>query len=665
MTIPSVFPANLLAWILQSSVVALAGAALPLVFRIRQPRLQLMWCHTVLAFCFLLPFIQPRVERSAPIHARPFSWLPWAVLAGAGVAMLRMFAGLWRIRRCRIQSSPLYPIPEAMRAASAITNADAVFCLTDGAPGPVMFGWLSPVVLLPHSFLSLGEEAQCGIACHELLHVKRNDWIVTLIEEMAGAILWFNPGAWLLRSEARLAREQLVDAESVRLTEAHDSYIDALLSIARGHGWSDMAPAPLFLRRSHLTQRMQRLLSERPEPGTTRVAVSYSGTAALLVLAAWFTVSAWPMTQQMPVSQPVAAVHSTPAPIQPATTPRPEAAAIAPRTAAYSAPAPPAFSDPWEPVNGGIQSASTPESRAGAMAVLSRARSNAIGHNSGESSFHFRANFTTTDSHGAPVSGELTEIWINGKKWLWTMSQGDFEHTRLAYNGQLLEDDHAVSLPMRAHALRNQILWATGMPGQKAAIRTAQTMWLGQSLTCVLVSRDPGGDAPTPESQTRAWNEEEYCIDDSDRIAVYSPAPGGYTQFGYDGGINFAGKHLADKLVSVVNGAQVLSASFQIADATQADADSLTPSAGMRSTPAPVTLGGLLFARRESSALQGDGRVIIHASVDGGGNVTEAEIASSSSAAFSAAALNEIKQQQFGRNGTVRQGWIEIVPSSH
>src|SRR6185437_11179542 len=107
MTLPALFSANLLAWMLQSSVVALAGAALPLIFRIRHPRLQLIWCHTVLALCFLMPFLQPRVQTSAPVRAGLSGWLPWTILAGAGVALLWMFVGLWRIRRCRIQSSPL------------------------------------------------------------------------------------------------------------------------------------------------------------------------------------------------------------------------------------------------------------------------------------------------------------------------------------------------------------------------------------------------------------------------------------------------------------------------------------------------------------------------------------------------------------------------------
>jgi len=45
------------------------------------------------------------------------------------------------------------------------------------------------------------------------LHVRRHDWLITLIEELAGTLLWFNPAIWLLLAQTRLAREQLVDAE--------------------------------------------------------------------------------------------------------------------------------------------------------------------------------------------------------------------------------------------------------------------------------------------------------------------------------------------------------------------------------------------------------------------------------------------------------------------
>ena len=217
--------------------------------------------------------------------------------AGLLVQLALMSGGLWRIRRCRIAATPLYPVPDAMRAAAAITQADALFCVSEEATGPVMLGWLAPVVLLPASFLTLDDEAQCGIACHELLHVKRGDWLVTLVEGFAGALLWFNPGVWLLLSEARLAREQLVDAESVRLTESLESDIDALLAIAREHVWSDLAAAPSFLHRSHLTQRMQLLLADAPT-SAARLAGSLFPIAGILGCSIWFACATFPMLGQ-------------------------------------------------------------------------------------------------------------------------------------------------------------------------------------------------------------------------------------------------------------------------------------------------------------------------------------------------------------------------------
>src|SRR6202000_1172002 len=121
---------------------------------------------------------------------------------------------------------------------------------------------------------------------HELLHVQRADWMVTLLEEIVGAVLWFNPGVWMLLAQARLAREELVDAETVRLTSAREPYIDALLAIARGHQPLDLAPAPLFLRRRHLTQRMHGLLNDA-SVSIRRLVVSYGSISAMVAFAGW------------------------------------------------------------------------------------------------------------------------------------------------------------------------------------------------------------------------------------------------------------------------------------------------------------------------------------------------------------------------------------------
>lgn len=295
--------ANVLSWIEQGVLIAAVGAFLPIAFRIRHPRTQMVYCHLLLGVCLVLPLVQPwqhpvvfiragsRTAAATGLHV-PVLVL-WILAAGMIARLGFLLVGLWQIRRRRIAAMPLYPIPESVRAASAITHADAVLCISDDVQGPVMLGWLTPVVLLPKSFLAFDEEAQCAIACHELLHVRRNDWLVTLIEEAAGALLWFNPAVWLLLAQTRLAREQVVDAEVVRLTAAREPYIDALMSIARARPGVDLAPSPLFLRRRHLTQRMHSLLQE-VSMSKARLLSSYSFMVAILFLAGWGAFAAFP-----------------------------------------------------------------------------------------------------------------------------------------------------------------------------------------------------------------------------------------------------------------------------------------------------------------------------------------------------------------------------------
>jgi beta-lactamase regulating signal transducer with metallopeptidase domain len=235
---------NLLPWMEQVTVIALMAALLPVVFQVRHPRTQLAYCHLMLAACLLLPFLQPwrhpvvvisnhpaaddtPVATASPVSppqagatsaavnhpaarppapALPPFWrnlrdddLLLGILAAGVLGRLSwLLAGLWHIRRYRIAATPLYPVPESVEAACALTHADALFCISSDVPGPVMLGALRPVVLLPASFLALDEEAQCGIAAHELLHVQRHDWLITVLEERG----WQGSSWWMRKPSA-------------------------------------------------------------------------------------------------------------------------------------------------------------------------------------------------------------------------------------------------------------------------------------------------------------------------------------------------------------------------------------------------------------------------------------------------------------------------------
>jgi len=315
---------NLLHWTVQVMVIGALGLVLPLILRLRHPRTQLLYCHFLLALCVLLPFVEPwrhpllviGGETVTPSPAAPMAAVahtagvavPWNVIvlwilaAGAAARLSWLAAGLWQIRRYRISSTPLFPLPPAVEAAEALTGSEALVSISSSAPGPVTMGFAHPVVLLPESFRTLGEEAQCAVLCHEFLHVRRHDWLATVLEEIVGGLLWFNPAIWWLVARTRLAREQVVDEEVVRLTSARDPYLDALLAIAGKRVEPDLAPAALFLRRRHLTQRVHYLLKD-VAISRLRLLLSYASIAAVLALAGWFTLAALPLTGSAQVKE--------------------------------------------------------------------------------------------------------------------------------------------------------------------------------------------------------------------------------------------------------------------------------------------------------------------------------------------------------------------------
>src|SRR5262249_8287083 len=276
--IPQVVLDNFRPWATQVFLIGSIGALLPSVFRIRHPRSQLVYCHLLLAVCLVLPVVQPwrhpvvvvdRAGQSAasssifstvlePPGQRSIPWenlILWLIVAGAAARLSWTGLGLWRIHRHKLAAVPLYPIPESVQDAAKRVGAEAVFCVSSEGLGPVTFGFFRSVVLLPERFLSMDPAAQRGIACHELLHVKRPDWLITVFEEIVAALFWFHPAFWWVLGQARLSREQLVDAEVVRMVSDREPYIDALLAIAGARRALDLVPAPLFLRRRHLLQR--------------------------------------------------------------------------------------------------------------------------------------------------------------------------------------------------------------------------------------------------------------------------------------------------------------------------------------------------------------------------------------------------------------------------
>jgi TonB family protein len=336
---PALSLENSLTWMVQIAVIVVVGTLLPRLFHIRHPRSQLFYYQLLLAVCVALPFLQPwhapavtdsgnnhsyGAVASAPDMLQSVPPLPlesivlWIVAAGIIVKFCWFLVGLCQIHRYRVAAISLETLPDSVVFARKLINCDADFRISLDNVGPVTFGLVRPTILLPQSFLDLEEDSQRAIVCHELLHVKRSDWLATIIEELAGVLLWFHPAVWWLLSQTRLAREEVVDAEVIRRTIVRQPYIDALLAMAYAGIENRFAAAPLFFRRGHLIDRMRCLLVERPA-SLVRLIFSYASVISLLVAASLLTFVAFPLMGEVYVNETLAPAQPRaliPAPVE-------------------------------------------------------------------------------------------------------------------------------------------------------------------------------------------------------------------------------------------------------------------------------------------------------------------------------------------------------------
>jgi TonB family protein len=323
---------NLAAWSAQVAALIAAGGLAAFVFRLRVPRFRLAYWQTLLAMCLLLPAVEPW-RRSADVNievtmgaARPVSprhpavyFPPWqqalllALGCGCAARALWLAVGFGKLRRWRRDAQAFSPLPPRLDLWRAAVAPHADFRLSASVSGPVTFGLWRPLVVLPVHFAELPADIQEAIVCHELLHVRRHDWIVTVTEQAIRAALWFHPAVWWLIGQTQLAREQAVDSQAVALTRNRQQYLNALLAMAGNPPRLDLAPAALFLRKRHLKNRVALLLKEVTM--SKRNLISFCATTCGILLAAgWLALHTFPLQAAPAPQEPAQSnlLHSVP-----------------------------------------------------------------------------------------------------------------------------------------------------------------------------------------------------------------------------------------------------------------------------------------------------------------------------------------------------------------
>jgi TonB family protein len=299
--------ANLGAYSLQLTLLAVAGGLAARAMRLRAPGAMLAYWQALLAACLLLPALQPwravadgrgavTWETTAGPAAGPgphLSLAPALAIALAAGGLLRagwLALGWRRLAHCRGRARLLDVLPECVADLPELLGVRARFYVSGEIDAPATFGHRHPAVLVPPAFLKMAPETQRAVAAHELLHVRRHDWAHAVVEETVRAALWFHPAVHWLLGRIRLCREQVVDLHVATRLADRRIYLEALLEVARGLVRARPVPAELMLREGHLKDRIE-LLLEEVDMSKTRIGLSLAASAAMLVLAA--AAAAW------------------------------------------------------------------------------------------------------------------------------------------------------------------------------------------------------------------------------------------------------------------------------------------------------------------------------------------------------------------------------------
>jgi bla regulator protein BlaR1 len=104
--------------------------------------------------------------------------------------------------------------------------------VTRDEPVPLVFGWLHPIVALPEGLLARAPVDHIDLLLlHEIMHLRRRDYPVMLVQEFVRCLFFYNPAVWCLIKLINQHRELACDREVLNLGVARRRYAAALVGL--------------------------------------------------------------------------------------------------------------------------------------------------------------------------------------------------------------------------------------------------------------------------------------------------------------------------------------------------------------------------------------------------------------------------------------------------
>jgi len=234
---------------------------------------------------FTLGAIQAFFDRNLA-HRMPLAVGLW--LLGLLIFSVRLTGGIWQLHKFRMRGIS-EPDTDWQQKFDALKDKlgipEAVRLLRSNlAETPIVLGWLKPIILVPTGlFLQIDPRELEMILAHELIHVRRYDPLVNLLQSGAEVLFFHHPLIWWMSTQIRKEREFAADARVLEIfSNSRVSYANALANLEEIRLLTNQQMPSLATAANggNLMQRIQKILQKN----TGRQNSNSAWSAALVIL---------------------------------------------------------------------------------------------------------------------------------------------------------------------------------------------------------------------------------------------------------------------------------------------------------------------------------------------------------------------------------------------
>ncbi|MGI8669698.1 MAG: M56 family metallopeptidase [Aridibacter sp.] len=220
-------------------------------------------------------------------------------LIGMLLFSLRFIGGFWQLHRYKTKEVSELTLDWQVRFAELCGKLNLNQCVdilqSNLVTSPMVIGWLKPVILVPASvFLQMDIRQLETIIAHELLHIKRFDFLVNFAQSVVEILFFYHPCVWWIATKIRQERECACDDAVLNTLEnAQFTYANALANLESFRSTAKQNEPQILVAANggKLMNRIERIVKkEKTKKSRFQNSLWSASLASMLILAFLVTV---------------------------------------------------------------------------------------------------------------------------------------------------------------------------------------------------------------------------------------------------------------------------------------------------------------------------------------------------------------------------------------